>query len=238
MMVTEGTNARFDRVRAEWLAITRPPTLDVDRLARVKREADEIIRAGLWVSGPDDLMSVLGRQRDEVMHSRVIAWLLRPTSRHGLGSRFLNALIEHVWPDEHLVRTGLITVEVETTRSAADDVGQSHRARADIVVYGENATLVIENKVDAGEGIDQCERLYWSWADQPTDTRWLFLSPTGRPPVTATSAEALAAWRTVSYGEVRRLLEGVLSSAGEPSATPGRATAHQYLATLSKVALD
>lgn len=229
---------RFEHVKREWLTIVRPPLPGAHRFDIVKSEADEIIHAGRWVSGPDDLMSVLGRQRDEVMHSRVIAWLLRPTGRHGLGSRFLNALVEHVWPDENLVRTGLVTVEVETTRSAADDAGQSRRARADIVVYGENATLVIENKVDAGEGIDQCERLYWSWADQPTDTRWLFLSPTGRSPVTATSAEALAAWRTMGYGEIRTLLEDVLSSAGESGAAPGRLTANQYLATLAKVALD
>ena len=216
----------------------RPPTPDADRFRALRTEADAIIRAGRWISGPDDLMSILGRQRDELMHSRVIAWLLRPTGSHGLGSRFLDALLDHVWPDEEPLRSVLVTVETETTRSAADDAGEAREARADIVVYGDSATIVLENKVDAGEGIDQCERLYWSWADQPTETRWLFLSPTGRAPATVTSDEARAAWRTISYPELRRLLEDVLSAAGESEAHVGRSSARAYLATLSKMAAD
>lgn len=227
----------FDAVKAEWARLHRPPP-DPARFQSLKRESDAIIRAGRWVSGPDDLMSVLGRQRDEVMHSRVIAWLLRPTGRHGLGSGFLDALLAHVWPTTQPLRSALVTVATETTREAADHAGESREARADIVIYGDNATIVIENKVDAGEGLDQCERLYWSWADQPTEMRWLFLSPSGRAPVTATSAEASAAWRTLSYGELCRLLERVLESAGESGDPTGRSTAHAYLATLSHIATD
>jgi PD-(D/E)XK nuclease superfamily len=229
---------RFDQVKAEWIAFARPAAPDLGRFRALKAGADEIIRSGRWVSGPDDLMSVLGRQRDEVMHSRVIAWLLRPTGRHGLGSRFLDAVVSHVWPDEEPLRSVLVTVETETTRSAADDAGEAREARADIVIYGDSSTIVIENKVDAGEGIDQCERLYWSWADQPTETRWLFLSPTGRAPVTATSAAARSAWRTISYAELRGLLEKVLAAAGEPAGHVGRSTARAYLNTLSMLATD
>jgi hypothetical protein len=236
--VNDADSARFDEVKAEWLTLVRPPTPDAERFRALKNEADAIVRAGRWVSGPDDLMSVLGRQRDEVMHSRVIAWLLRPTGRHGLGSRFLDALMTHAWPDMEPLRSALVAVETETTRSAADEAGESREARADIVIYGDNATIVIENKVDAGEGIDQCERLYWSWADRPMETRWLFLSPSGRAPVTATSAEALGAWQTLSYGELRRVLERVLTSAGESGDPTGRSTAQAYLATLSHIAND
>jgi hypothetical protein len=233
-----GLQSRYDELKAEWVAMVRPPAPGAERFQRLKREADEIISSGRWVSGPDDLMSVLGRQRDEVMHSRVIAWLLRPTGRHGLGDRFLNALVEYVWPGEGEVRSALVTVDTETTRSAADDEGESREARADIVIYGDRVTIVIENKVDAGEGIDQCERLYWSWADQPMEMRWLFLSPTGRAPVTVISDEAKAAWRSMSYADLSRLLSGVLEEAGESNGSPGRSTARQYLHTLAKVATD
>ncbi len=227
--------ARLDEVRAEWLAIIQPPP-DVDRFVEVKREADAIIDAGLWVSGPGDLLSVLNRHRDELTHSRLIGWLLTPTARHGLGRRFLRALLDHVWPGEELMQSGLVRVDIETTRSAADEIGLLREARADIVVIGEDVTVVIENKVDAGEGLDQFERLYWAWADQPVETRWLFLSPTGRPPVTATSGAALAAWRTLGYGDLERLLDVALQPAREGSAGIGRSTAHQYLATLASVA--
>lgn|GEM_PF-4838098 len=226
---------RFRVVRDEWLAITQPPPPDLVRFTDVKRQAAAIIDAGLWVSGPADMLSVLGRQRDELAHSRMIAWLLTPTARHGLGRRFLRALFDHIWPSEELMTSGVVQVNTETTRSAADEMGLLREARADIVVVGEDVTVVIENKVDAGEGLDQCERLYWSWADQPTEVRWLFLSPTGRPPVTATSPAALAAWRTLGYADLEQLLRSTLSGAGEGTAPVGRATAHQYLASIATV---
>lgn len=227
--------ARFGVVRAEWLAITRPPVPDVARFADLKREADAIIDAGAWVSGPEDLLSVIGRRGDELAHSRVIAWLLNPTGRHGLGRRFLRTLLDDVWPGEGLMMSGLVSVDVEATRSAADEIGSLHEARADIVVTGEDATLVIENKVYAGEGTDQCERLYWSWADRPTETRWLFLSPTGRKPVTATSPQALAAWRTLSYQDLNGLLGATVRHAADADSV-GAATVRQYLATLVRLA--
>jgi PD-(D/E)XK nuclease superfamily len=229
------TQARFDLVKAEWLAITELPPPDLDRFAAMKREADAIIDAGRWVSGPSDLLSVLGRQRDELVHSRMIGWLLTPTGRHGLGRRFLRALLDHVWPSEQLLQSGVVTVDLEETRSAADEIGSLREARADIVVLGEDATIVIENKVDAGEGVEQCERLYWSWADRPTETRWLFLSPTGRPPVTAHSTAARAAWRALSYGDLHRLLQGAIDDAVEDANSIGRSTVRQYIAAIAGV---
>src|SRR5688572_4715448 len=112
--------ARFDQARAEWLRITGPASPDPDRFAELKREANDIIDAGLWVSGPGDLLGVLGRQRDELTHSRMIAWLLTPTGRHGLGRSFLRNLLDHVWPGEGLLQSDLVAVETESTRSAAD----------------------------------------------------------------------------------------------------------------------
>lgn len=178
------------------------------------------------------MLSVLGRQRDELVHSRLIGWLLGPTNQHGLGRRFLNAFLDYLWPDERLLPSGPVVVETEMTRSAADELGSMREARADIVLHGDGVTVLIENKLDAGEQPEQCERLYWAWADEPVDTRWVFLTPTGRAPVTATSQAARSAWRTMSYGDVRELLTGAVESAGVSSST-GRSSAMQYLATLA-----
>ena len=125
---------------------------------------------------------------------------------------------------------------METTRSAADDSASIRAARADIVLSGDGATIVIENKVDAEEGFEQSERLYWSWADLPTETRWLFLSPTGRSPVTATSLAALAAWRTLSYPELRDLLWNVLQQASERPDDAGRMAASLVSASARRCA--
>src|SRR4029079_7813812 len=71
---------RIESTRAEWHAITRRPRVDLERFTAVKTEADDLVNRGLWTSGPSDMLSVLGRQRDELIHSRLIAWLLVPTN--------------------------------------------------------------------------------------------------------------------------------------------------------------
>lgn len=224
--------ARFEGIRAEWLAITQLPPPDFERFEQVKGEADSLVDAGLWTSGPADMLSVLGRQRDELMHSRLIGWLLVPTNRHGLGRTFLTGFLDHVWPGEGLLRSGPVFVETEAVGSALDDVGRQREARADIVLRGDGLTVLIENKLDAGEQPEQCERLYWAWAAEPGETRWVFLTPTGRAPVTATSDAAKTAWRAMSYEELRGIIATAIENAAA-SPTTGRATAMQYLASLA-----
>jgi hypothetical protein len=222
---------RFEAVRAEWLAISHIAPPDTARFEKVKSEADQLIDAGLWVSGPGDMLSVLGRQRDELMHSRLLAWLLVPTNRHGLGRRLLTGFVDHLWPGEELLRSGSIDVDTEVTSSGPDDAGYVREARADIVLRGEAVTIVIENKLDAGEQPDQCERLYWAWASESGNVRWVFLSPTGRGPVTAKSQAAMSAWCSMSYRHVSDVLASAIASAGA-NTSEGRSTAAQYLASL------
>lgn len=223
---------QFKVVRAEWLAISQPPPPDPGRFEQAQREARALVDAGLWTSGPADMLSVLGRQRDELMHSRLIGWLLVPTNRHGLGRAVLRGFLDHLWPEEALLESGWVIVETEKAGSALDEGGRLREARADIVLRGDGLTLLIENKLDAGEQPDQCERLYWAWASQPGETRWVFLTPSGRPPVTASSDEAKAAWRTMSYTDLRDVVASAVVRAGA-STTTGRATARQYLDSLA-----
>jgi hypothetical protein len=228
---TLANSERFEEVRDAWRPIIELPVPAAGRFDQDKRDAHDLINAGQWTSGPADMLSVLGRQRDELAHSRLIGWLLVPTGRHGLGRSFLNAFLDGVWPGETLMRSGAITVETEVTGAALDEEGRVREARADIVLRGDGVTVLIENKLDAGEQPDQCERLFWAWAADPGDNRWLFLTPTGRAPVTATSAAARAAWRTMSYAQLCEVLESVLRQSSLSAGT-GPATAVQYLTTL------
>lgn len=225
--------SRFEQVRREWLAITRLPPVDIERFERLKREADALADAGLWDSGPSDMLSILGRQRDELMHSRLIAWLLVPTHRHGLGRAALTCFLEALWPGEALMRSGPVVSDLEVPASGLDDAGRLREARADLVLHGDGVTVVVENKVDAGEQPEQCERLYWAWASEPGDNRWVFLTPTGRAPLTATSDAAKSAWRTMSYRELRAIVAVAIEGARASSST-GRASAAQYLETLTR----
>jgi len=42
----------------------------------------------------ENLISVLARGNQELFHSAFLAWLLKPTSAHGLGTRFARAVLE------------------------------------------------------------------------------------------------------------------------------------------------
>jgi hypothetical protein len=229
----QASRERYEEIRREWLNISRRPPVDFVRFEHLKGEAAALVEAGLWASGPSDMLTVMGRQRDELLHSRVIGWLLVPTNRHGLGRAALTEFVDALWPNDGLMRTGPVVADLEVPASAFDDEDLLREARADIVVRCEGVTLVIENKLDAGEQADQCERLYWAWAAEPGDVRWVFLTPTGRSPVTATSDAARAAWRTLSYRQLKHVVTEAIESA-MPTPSLGRSTAMQYLETLSR----
>ena len=188
-------------------------------------EQSSLELAGRWVSGPADLMTVLGRERDELSHSDVLAWLLTPFRPHGFGDALIRRLSSIVWPDEPLPQ-GPVTVE----RERQDAIGGT---RADLLVWIGSALVVIENKVFAVEGREQCERLYRSWVGAAPDVRFVLLSRTGAPPVTASSDEAAQAWRSLSYRRLAELADE-LDSHRPPSDPLAAATVRQYLETLRR----
>ena len=226
----DGAESLFQVMDAEWQGIVQQsPAADTNvaawnaEMERLCREHDALARSGRWVIGSDDLLSVIGRARYEVYHSAVIAWLLNPLGKHGLGTALLEALLGECGigavPDLHLARP-----EVEVQRGDT---------RADIVVFAPGMTLVIENKVDAGEQDRQCDRLHEKFEAEPGAV-FVFITPTGRAPSTATG-ERSNHWTNLSYRRLAELLERALDdSAAKGAATTGRATAQGYLVTLRR----
>jgi len=188
-------------------------------------EYEELVAKGEWFRGPSDLLSIIGRPRYETYHSAMIAWLLDPLARHMLGDRFLRAFLVACntdWAfDKALLATPTITCE--ETRD---------NCRADIIFRVSGFTLVIENKVDASEGDTQCDRLFNAF-NKDEDACFLFLTPTGRRPRTATG-EAAEAFCTLSYSQLRSCLKSALDNSSNLAASVGRATAINYLTTLMK----
>jgi len=211
----------------EWASIiSRRKNVDVgrwtDATTRMHVEQGRLIRDGLWVSGHADLMTVIGRHRDELTHSNVVAWLLAPTGRHGLGTQVLRAILEAGWPERPVPSCESAIVEREVP------LGSS---RADVVAYVDDVTLVIENKVDAIESVDQCEILYRLWSRDGGDVRFLLLSATGRPPASTRSPEAADAWRAVSYRSMRALV----AASDEGSTGEGKPAVSEYMTTLNRL---
>ncbi len=196
-----------------------------EAMSEMRFQQDHLVSDALWVSGPSDFLGIIGRARDENTHSRMLEWLLRPTARHGLGCGLVRRLVEHC--------TGEPASAPVAVRKVAFSVWRNGR-EADLVVWGQDFTLIIENKVDAPEQDEQCDDLYKNFKDEIAPL-FLFLTPNGCQPFTATTPKAQRAFKALSWPEVRAMLEAVLNeSRPATSAADAVDVVGNYLRTLKE----
>ena len=185
-------------------------------IERLRTKQQELQGLGVWRTGPDDFLGVLRRTRDELTHSRLLGWLLTPTGQHGLGSALVRRFFAYCGVDPDLAVVDAAVVRLEVSRPESE---------ADIVVECPEATVVIENKIDAIEQPNQCARLSY---DHP-DATWVFLTPKGVGPTSA-APDQRNLWKLLSWPQVAEMLNEAL--AGGNQSAPGRTVAEQYLGTL------
>jgi hypothetical protein len=157
---------------------------------------ESVLRAqGRWLRGPHDLLGVIGRRRSELSHTAALAWLLDPIGAHGLGTEplagFLRLIGDDV-PGEEVLGWCRPVREI-----AVEDT------RADLVIDGPGVRIVVEVKVDAGEGEEQTKRLVRHFDEE--GARFVFLTRSGAMPVGA--GEHLDRWCAVSWADVLTVLE-------------------------------
>lgn len=187
------------------------------------REA-ELKRQGLWTRGPADLMSILRLGRDEVRNCRVLGWLFDPLAPHGFGTRFLEFFLAD------LSANGAPTREWSEPESVRIELEEDRLdRRADIVLYGEAWTVLIEAKIDAAESPGQGRDLAARWAEE--EPVLVFLTPRGRKMITE---DPTVPWLTYSWRDVARLLERALHETSGAPAAPGRGAAVEYLTSLRR----
>lgn len=218
---------QFEEMEREWTAIGRRELARLmdawqARMAATAFEYESLVARGLWVSGHADFLGVIHRQRDELAHSRLLAWLLTPTARHGLGSALLSRLLEYCRESPTLTPPFVRAVTCEYTRNTR---------RADIIVWGDDFTLVIENKVDADEQPDQCDDLYANFKNEPGST-FVFLTPHGGVPRTATTSEAYRAFVPIAWSEVREMIEDAMTGSAPRNPRSALAVVQNYVVTL------
>ena len=189
----------------EWseISLHRTTALVVDwrgAMSEMRRRHNRLVSDGLWLTGPSDFLAIVDRARDENTHSRMLRWLLTPTGRHGLGGGLVRRLIEHCGT---AVPVPLAVTDVKFSQ-------WKNGREADLVVWSEAFTLVIENKVDAEEQPRQCDDLYANFKGE-IKPLFLFLTPDGREPHTATTPDAKCAFKAVSWREVRAMIETTLN---------------------------
>jgi hypothetical protein len=196
-----------------------------EAMTGMRRQHDRLVSDRLWLTGPSDFLQIVGLARHENSHSRLLAWLLKPTARHGLGYEFVERLVEHCTGEP--VSVPLVVRKVTFSEWRND-------READIVVWGRDFTLVIENKVDASEQPNQCEDLYENFKNENAPL-FVFLTPDGRNPHTATTRCSQHAFKTLSWPEVRAMLEEALNES-RSAAEVANATdiVKNYLRTLKK----
>ncbi len=131
-----------------------------------------------------NFMKATGIQCNEIRHSAFLAVLLDPKGDHGQGCAFLDSFIKFF--DLDMPRPN----ELGTKNAEVITEAQGNNCdRLDILIkLKDGPWFAIENKVWAGEGIDQIKRYqdYLVKQNRPGSTI-LFLSPTGAEPTTADS---------------------------------------------------
>ena len=196
-----------------------------EAMSEMRGQQDGLVSDGLWVTGPSDFLDIIGLARHENTHSLMLEWLLKPTGRHGLGCGLVRRLVER--------GTGEPVSGPVTVRRVAFSVWRNDR-EADLVVWGQNFTLIIENKVDAPEQPDQCDDLYHNFKNENAPL-FLFLTPDGRKPLTATTPDTQRAFQALSWPEVRAMLETALDESRPPAGIASAVdVVRNYLRTLKE----
>jgi hypothetical protein len=213
-------------MEAEWRLIGARSTSSMSdweqQFASVAAEEENLRTEGLWAHGRDDLLGVLGRQRDELTHSRMIAWLLDPCAHHGLGTRVLAGILAMSFHSDPPASAALALAKPRCEVTLID-------GRLDIVVEAPGLYLVIENKVDAPEGDRQCEHYYQNI--QRPDARFVLLSPEGKG-AQSESDDVRSAFRPLRYASLADIIRDALASA--PAQGRARPVVEQYLRTLQR----
>jgi hypothetical protein len=169
--------------------------LQVQLLSLIKDIKDIEYRFKYLISDNFNLFKIAGLVKQEIKHSRMLAYILDPSSNHGLKDQFIKELLS----DERILNTNKIPLNALIKISMADFDDTSVKCedmRIDILAMSKinKLLIVIENKVEATEGKGQLQDyirkinadsrfsdyqkifLYLTpQADEPSDERWIAL---------------------------------------------------------------
>ncbi|MGH0037126.1 MAG: PD-(D/E)XK nuclease family protein [Myxococcota bacterium] len=204
---------------AKWLQSAREAIEEIDRKDRSRAPRFNIFRE-------------LRIDRDEVRtHSRMLAALLDPKGSHAQGDLFLR----HFLANEKVAEC--LGGSVSNRWSIAVEDPHPPYGRFDILMRSEQPKriVVIENKVDASEGGDQCQR-YAEWLDEvgragEIATALVYLTPDGREAVSLGSQPC--AYVRLSYYDIAVCLGQALE---EDVPTKLETVVRQYIEVCREVA--
>ncbi|TKX69214.1 PD-(D/E)XK nuclease family protein [Halorubrum sp. SP9] len=117
-----------------------------DSRDNIKRFIDLVDQIGDDATGTFD---ILGIGKDERAHTRILAWLLRPTGSHGVGTTILSDLLSEAAIQ---LPAGIDTASISTFDQ------QPSQTELDVVIESGSTLIVIEIKTQGQLGPDQRDR--------------------------------------------------------------------------------
>ncbi len=182
-----GTLFARDRLVAIQTCLESLSALLAERVQRtLVPEKVAVLRSLLGLPVPD-FLGMFGRAMHENTNSSLLAWLLDPRTAPTIGPAALSALVERLddrdcWQGRIQTAARRDAISVRREYPIADDgTDEAHPGRIDIVVWGPDFVLAIENKILAREHAERTND-YWDWLSGLRMAHaGLFLSPAGFP---------------------------------------------------------
>lgn len=157
-------------------------------------------------TGHFNLFDVLKISRAEIRHSNMLGWLLNPNENHGIGDRFLKAIIQEMVVNDtdgryEVFQTLLLDLYSFTLYREWKNI--------DILLVSEDERflIAIENKVGAHEHDNQLDRYRKTLEAEYPDYKkmFIFLTPDGDDPSDVKN------WDVLSYAAIADILADMLS---------------------------
>lgn len=163
-----------------------------------------------------DLFEPMGLGASEVHHTRVLRWALDPSAHASLGRAPLDAFFALVHRKGAGKRIAVNRLARSTVRQVCAEFSLPQGRRVDLALEFADGWLLIENKIESGEGQDQLKSY----------SKWLSSQPTGGVLVYLTREDAETPNVKLSCIHItwRQVLTVLL-----PIAASGDSDEHQYL---------
>ncbi|MHC5735608.1 PDDEXK-like family protein [Nostoc sp.] len=159
-----------------------------------------------------NIFEAIGVVRQELRHSNFLAFLLNPSENHRLDDIFLKRFLKRVLLEEYEPTdekyTKVSPVDIDIADFTDADVRREWQ-NVDILIHSPRNKLVcaIENKIDAGEGIDQLKKYQNTVEQEFEDCRaiLIYLTPEGDLP-------SQKNWRIYNYSKIAEIIDSICIS--------------------------
>jgi hypothetical protein len=123
-----------------------------------------------------NIFEAVGMVRQEIHHSRFLAFLLNPNASHHLGDVFLKTFLKRLLLEADNATVSPIEIDVATL---TDTEVRREWKNIDILLVSPGSKIVcaIENKVDSGEHSNQLQRYRQIVQKEFADYRQIFVFP-------------------------------------------------------------